>query len=195
VWLLTYRGKSTFTGVRLEQCETAIQAGLPPPPLSNFKSAFSTRQSFRVHQTVKILQRAIDAISVTSGTHMYSLPVRTYWSWGLTILTVSFVFIISAVAITQGKIAWRRLQAGNRNDRTSLIRRHSYLGYSNHLTLVVSIIVLFGILIHIIRDLVRLRSGVKSASKAYFALCTAQKVPPRCHVLYKRFYCEEQTGV
>jgi hypothetical protein len=98
--------------------------------------------------------KATNAISVTSGTHMHSLPVRTYWSWGLTILTVSFVFIISAVAITRGKIAWRRLQAGKRSDRTSLIRRHSYLGYPNYLTLVVSIIVLFSILIHIILDLV-----------------------------------------
>jgi hypothetical protein len=187
--LLTYRKKSTFTGVRLEQCEIAIQAGLPPPPLSNFKRAFSTRQSFRVHPTVKILRRAIDALSVTSGTHMHSLPVRTYWAWDSTILAVPFVFVISAVAITQGKIAWRRLQAGKRNDRTSLTTRHSYLGYTNHLTLVVSIIVLFCILIHIILDLIQLRAGVKSANEAYFAICTAQKVPPRCHVLYKQCCC------
>jgi hypothetical protein len=175
--------------VRLEQCEIAIQAGLPPPPLSNFKRAFSTRQSFRVNQTVKILQRAINAISVTSDTHMHSLPVITYWSWGLPILTVLFVFIISAVAITQGKIAWRRLQAGKRNDQTSWTRQYSYLGYPNYLTLVVSIIVLFGILIHIILDLVQLRTGVESASKAYFALCTAQKVPLKHRILYKRCCC------
>jgi hypothetical protein len=162
---------------------------LPPPPFSNFKRAFSTRQSFRVYPTVKILRRAIDAISVSSGAHMHRLPVRTYWAWDLTILTVPFVFVISLIAITQGRIAWRRLQAGKRNDRTSLTTRHSYLGYTNYLILVLSIIVLFNILTHIILDIIRLRTGVKSASKAYFAICITQKVPPRCHVLYKQCCC------
>lgn len=164
--------KSKLAGTKLEECQSVLEAGLPPPPLSSFKRAVSTQQSFRTHPGVRLLQRALDLDGTLDGSTEYRSIFRI--NWFLVIFPVVLFFFVSVVAITQGRKAWRSLQVNRlraKNKSVPLAHR-----YTSGWTVFASGLVLVVTVGFIITGLVKVRTETIKADLAYRALCTAVKV-------------------
>jgi hypothetical protein len=171
--------KDTLEGVKRQQCQRAIDDGLPPPPLTNFKRLAEMHESSQRRQTLfYIIQRSSKTGRLTDNAPQPAL-------WVSALFTGICLVLASMIAIVCGRAARIRLQHD--------ARAYRYGGESgvsltmtllNRLAVCVSSITVVLASSIIVYCTISLRDAISLADEAFVSYCALQKV--RTHPGHRR---------
>jgi tetratricopeptide (TPR) repeat protein len=162
--------KDTLEGVKRQQCQRAIDDGLPPPPLTNFKRLAEMHESSQRRQTLfYIIQRSSKTGRLTDNAPQPAL-------WVSALFTGICLVLASMIAIVCGRAARIRLQHD--------ARAYRYGGESgvsltmtllNRLAVCVSSITVVLASSIIVYCTISLRDAISLADEAFVSYCALQK--------------------